>query len=560
MLLALLAVLSVSAATSATTAGAKTATAAAKKKAKKKKTTKKKTTKRATTTTAKKSQRIIGSPTGDTATTLKARPTDYDPNAELNVTYAAPPSSLDPAKNSGEYFTNQLYDRLTYASDDLQIQPMLATSWRYPDAHTLEMTLRSDVTFEDGTKFDAAAVKANIVRSQTLAGSILTSVLKGISSVEVVSPSVVRFHLSSGGAELPAVFAGSPGMMISPKVIASGVSLDTGPHGGGSGPWTVDSFTPNDRVVYKQSRMVQDGTYWDKAAGLIKKMTWIYLATSPQRINAVRSGDVDLAQVTGVDTYPAKQLIKSGGYSGRDLTLQTTQVSLYLRSTRPPLDNKTFRQALAYAIDKEALAKGLYNGDCDPAQQFYTSRHWAHSAAVDNMFKFDHDKAQQLIKQSGIFNPTFTIVYVPLYEAPAQAIQGMLGDYGINVKLQPVAGGDLSFRDGQADASISTLSPNGGLDPSTLINQFYLGVFNMLPDPDGSVAKATAAASDPTISQAQAAKLYDGIFQKIADASVTVNLCNTHQVWFQKGKVANLNDFGLTFGGRVDPRYLYVKK
>jgi peptide/nickel transport system substrate-binding protein len=305
---------------------------------------------------------------------------------------------------------------------------------------------------------------------------------------------------------------------------------------------------------------VVDGTYWDKAAGLLKKMTWIYLPTAPQRMNAVRSGDVDLAQVTGVDTYPASQLIKTGEYKGRAITLQTTQLSLMLRATRPPLDNKTFRQAISYAIDKQALSKGLYNGDCDPVQQFYTSRHWAHSATVDTMFRYDHDKAQQMVKQSGLFNPTFTVVYGPLYEAPAQALQGMLGDYGINVKLQPVAGGDLSFRDGQADAFVSTVSPNGGLEPSTLVNQYYIGIYNLLPDSDGAVAKAAAAASDPTISQAQAAKLYDGIWQKAADAAVVIPLCNTHQVWFQKGKVANLNDLGLTFSGRVDPRYLYVKK
>ncbi|MBW8825723.1 MAG: hypothetical protein JF603_05145 [Acidobacteria bacterium] len=497
---------------------------------------------------------------GDDSTKGASNSKDVDPNGELTVAYAAPPTSLDPVKNSGEYFTNQLYDRLTYANDKLQVKPMLARSWRYPDPHTLEMTLRDDVTFEDGTKFDAAAVKANIVRSQTLPGSLLTSVLKGISSVEAVSPTVVRFHLSEGGAELPAVFTGSAGMMISPKVIASGVSLDNGPHGGGSGPYTVVSFSPNDRVVYKQSKTVLDGTYWDKDAGRLKKMTWLYLATSPQRINAVRSGDVDLAQVTGVDTTPAKRLIKSGAYQGREVTLQTTQLSLMLRSTRPPLDNKDLRQAIAYAIDKKALSNGLYNGDCEPAQQFYTAKHWAHSATVDTMFRYDHDKAQQLVTQSGLSNPTFTLVYGPLYEAPAQALQSMLGGYGIKMKLQPVSGIDLSFRDGRADANLGTVSPNGGLEPSTLINQFYLGVYKLLPDADGSIAKAAADAADPTLTQAQAAKLYDGIWQKAADAAVIIPLCNTHQVWLQKGKVANLKDFGLTFSGRVDPRYLYVEK
>jgi peptide/nickel transport system substrate-binding protein len=558
-LAALLAVLSISVAT--TPVGAKTSTAVAKKKTTKKVAKKKTTKKRVTTTTAKKVERQLSAPAAGTQTAPKGRPADVNPDGELTVAYAAPPSSLDPARNSLTVFTYPLYDRLTQIDDSLQVRPMLATGWSFPNKSTFEMTLRDDVTFEDGSKFDAASVKATIERSKTLVGSLLAPQLRGITSVEVVSPTKVRFNLNAGGAELPSLFSGAAGEMMSTKVAQSGQPVDISTKGGGSGPYTVDTFSPNDRIVLKQSKTVTDGRYWDKRAGLLKKFTWVYLATSPQRINAVRSGDIDMGQVTGVDTAPAQQLIDSGqGYSGRHVTLQLTQVSLQIHQDVGIMSNKAFRVALQHAVDKSALVKGLYSGNCDAASQFYTKTHWAHSNAVDGKYDYDRDKAQKMIKDTGIFNPSFTLQYGPIYQAPAEAVAGMLGDYGINVKLKAVAQSDVSFRDGADEASLGALSVSG-VDPAEYVTKYLnpTGTFKFMKD-DGKMAADAALASDPTTSQAQAAKIYDSIFQRAADQAVIVHLCNTHQVWLQKGKVASLGEMPGTWSGLVDIRGLYVKK
>jgi peptide/nickel transport system substrate-binding protein len=519
----------------------------------------KKTTKKATTATTVKTVRQIEAPVGSTPVTLKPRPTDFDPNGTLSLSHAAAPVSLDPDKNCLELWCYPIYDRLTTIDDKTIVQPMLATGWTFPNKGTMDMTLRNDVTFEDGTKFDATAVKANIERSKTVSGSLTAPLLRGISSVEAMSPTVVRFHLAYGGAELPALFAKKPGMMKSPKVLASGVSLDISTRGGGSGPYTVDSLTSGSKVVYKQSKMVLDGTYWDKAAGLLKELSWTYIPTAPQRINAVRSGDIDLAVATGVDTAGAKQLIARGDIKGRDASLQFQVLSLEMRQTRPPFDNLRFRQALEYAVDKAAFSSGLYSGDCNPATQFFTKSHWSYSPNVEGRYKYSRDVAEKMIKDSGIFNPTFTVQVDAGLTAPAQALQGILGDYGINMKIAAQVPGDTSFRDGQQDAIISVM---GALDPATAVSTFYLpsGIWKLYNDADGSLAAAAAAAADPTISQAAATKLYDGIWQKVADQAVAVHLCNTHHVWIHTGKVANLQDLGFTFDGQVDPRYLYVRK
>ena len=93
----------------------------------------------------------------------------YDKNADLTFAYAAGPNGLDPVRPGFLYtFMALIYDRLTQINDNLEVKPMLAESWEFAkDGSTLEFKLRSDATFTDGTKIDAAAVKANLDRARS---------------------------------------------------------------------------------------------------------------------------------------------------------------------------------------------------------------------------------------------------------------------------------------------------------------------------------------------------------------------------------------------------------
>ncbi len=532
--------------------------AAAKKPAKKsakKKTTKKKTTKKVIT-------RVIDSPSSSTAAGGKARPANVDPDGTLAIGFAAAANSLDPIARPTPLTTylSPLYDRLTNIDANLNVQPMLATSWRFPDRSTMELTLRTNATFEDGTKFDAAAVKANIERDKQ-PSSGLFSQLSGVSSVEVVRPDLVRFHLSSGGTELPGLLATQAGMMMSPKVIASGVKLDNGTHGAGSGPYTVSSFVPGDKITYKQSSLVTSGSYWDKGAGLLKQMSIQYIVQNIQRINAVRSGDLDLGFVTGSDVATAAKAIKDGTVQGITVDVPLTEAVFQMRQTRPPFDNLQFRQAMEYGINKELFNQAIYEGQCAPSNIFWTPSHWSYSKSADSIYHFDHDKAQQLVKQSGIFNPTFTMGYSAIFAQQAQVIQGMLGDYGINVKLELLPTGDTRFQTGQLDALYGAATAPG-VDPLGYIKAFYLGTsgLGLYNDADASVTKALAQASDPSTPQVTAKALYDTIYTKLANQAVQVDLCHIRQAYVHAGKVANISDVGFKFSGLPDFRYLYVKK
>ena len=117
----------------------------------------------------------------------------------LRVGLQDDPDTLDPATGgtyTGRIVFAALCDKLVDINDKLEIVPQLATEWSWNDSNTeLTLKLRQGVTFHDGTPFDAAAVKANIERMQTLKESKRHSELSPIKTVEVVDPTTVVLKL-----------------------------------------------------------------------------------------------------------------------------------------------------------------------------------------------------------------------------------------------------------------------------------------------------------------------------------------------------------------------------
>src|SRR3954463_2377767 len=111
-----------------------------------------------------------------------------------------------------------LCDKLVDISPELDIVPQLATEWQWTDGNKgLVMKLRQGVTFHDGEKFDAAAVKFNIERHLNLPGSNRKTEISAVKAVEIVDDHTVKLVLSAPFAPLLAQLSDRAGMMISPK-------------------------------------------------------------------------------------------------------------------------------------------------------------------------------------------------------------------------------------------------------------------------------------------------------------------------------------------------------
>src|ERR671919_229259 len=139
----------------------------------------------------------------------------------LRIGLAEDPDVLDPTRARtfvGRIVFAGLCDKLFDLDEKLNIVPQLATSHQWSaDNKSLEIKLRQGVTFHDGEKMDAQAVKYNLERHKNMKGSNRRGELAEMSSVEVVDPSTVRINLSAPFAPLLAVLTDRSGMMMSPK-------------------------------------------------------------------------------------------------------------------------------------------------------------------------------------------------------------------------------------------------------------------------------------------------------------------------------------------------------
>src|SRR3954452_6664343 len=143
------------------------------------------------------------------------------PAATLKVGIQDDPDALDPALSgtyTGRFIFAALCDKLVDISPDLKIVPQLAESWEWAaDGKSITFSLRKNVTFHDGTAFDAAAVKFNIERMKTMPDSKRKAELAPIATVEVLAADKVKLNLSEPFVPLLANLSDRAGMMVSPK-------------------------------------------------------------------------------------------------------------------------------------------------------------------------------------------------------------------------------------------------------------------------------------------------------------------------------------------------------
>src|SRR5215468_8588884 len=152
----------------------------------------------------------------------------------LRFGLAEDPDILDPTLARtfvGRIVFAALCDKLFDIDEKLNIVPQLATSYQWSaDNKALTIKIRQGVTFHDGEKLDAAAVKFNIERHKTMQGSNRKGELAPVSSVDVVDPSTVRLNLTGPFAPLLAVLTDRAGMMVSPKAAkAAGDKFSSNP-------------------------------------------------------------------------------------------------------------------------------------------------------------------------------------------------------------------------------------------------------------------------------------------------------------------------------------------
>ncbi|MBC5766480.1 ABC transporter substrate-binding protein [Ramlibacter albus] len=394
----------------------------------------------------------------------------------LRVGLAEDPDALDPSLARtfvGRIVFSALCDKLVDIDEKLNIVPQLATSWQWsPDNKQLTMKLRPGVTFHDGEKFDAAAVKYNIERHKTIAGSNRRGELLPVTTVDVVDPMTVRMNLSAPFSPLLTVLADRAGMMVSPKA-AQANPTNFGARPVCSGPFKFAERVAQDRIVLEKF-----ADYWDKGRIHFDKITYLPIIDATVRLANLRSGQLDLIErMAPSDVASVKKDAKLGmskitelGYQG--ITINTAKSD---KAKQNPLGRDArVREAFELSLDREGIVKVAMDGEADVGNQWVppTNSFYAKNVPIP---KRNVARAKQLLKEAGVPNPSFTLMTPTTSDAQriAQVVQAMAKEAGFDVKIQSTEfATSLNLAD-KGDYEAYVLAWSGRADPDGNLFSFY---------------------------------------------------------------------------------------
>ena len=394
----------------------------------------------------------------------------------LRVGLAEDPDVLDPSLARsfvGRVVFTALCDKLFDIDEKLAIQPQLATAYEWSaDSKTLTLKLRAGVTFHDGEKFDAAAVKFNIERHKTLPGSNRRGELAPVASVDVVDASPVKLNLSAPFSPLLAQLAARAGMLVSPTAAqAAGDKFGVKPVC--SGPFKFVERVAQDRIVLERNP-----TYWNKDAIHFDKIVYTPIPDATVRLANLKSGQLDFIErvaSSDIAKLQADKKLKTSriteiGYQGITINIGKSDKA----KANPLGRDARVREAFELSLDRQGLAQVVMDNEATVGNQWVapTNAYYAKNVPVP---KRDIARAKALLKEAGVPNPSFTLVAPTTSDAQrlALVVQAMTREAGFDVKIQAAEfATSLNMAD-KGDYEAYILAWSGRADPDGNLFSFH---------------------------------------------------------------------------------------
>jgi peptide/nickel transport system substrate-binding protein len=356
---------------------------------------------------------------------------------ELKIAIGIEPDTLDPAAQTTTLVANlvsHMYENLVRVEDPMgDIKPQLAERWEVSsDGLTYTFFLRKNVKFHDGASFDANAVKATFDR---LLNPKTRSPQRGvvghtlIEEVKVVDQYTVTFKLKQPFAPFLRGLASTHSAIVSPLALQKyGTDLIEVP--AGTGPFKFVSWKRGESLVLERF-----DDYWGEKA-TVKRVVIRFMPEAGTREAALLAGDVDVAVLP-----PASDLPKLTADPAVKVYTPPTQriIFIALNTQWGPLKDARVRQALNYAVDKQAIVEKVVFGLATPAvaplPEFLIKN------TRIGFYEYNPQKAKQLLAEAGYPNGfKMTIIHpVGRYiqdKQIAEAVQSYLRDVGVEVELK----------------------------------------------------------------------------------------------------------------------------
>jgi peptide/nickel transport system substrate-binding protein len=365
--------------------------------------------------------------------------------------------------------TTRNYARATFNSltnVDLKgnVVPELAESWELVDPSIWEFKLRNGVKFHDGTNLDAAAVKFSMERiiNPDTKSLLRADLVPSVASVEAVDPLTVHFQMTTPDVTLPARLSTRTGFIVSPTAVNKW-GPDFGTHPVGTGPFELVEWVKDDHLSLKRF----DG-YWDKdemgvQLPYLDTLTFKPISDATVMFTALRAGQLDLIEtilpsdMAKVKSEPNLVAVEGPG----------PDFVMWLNNTKPPFDNKALRQAVAWAVDRDAIQKALFFDTGQPGTYLTRPGTWAYDPS-GNFYTRDLAKAKAALADGGQPNGfKFELISYNLTSdvQVAQAVKAQLADVGLDMSITPLESSAAIARRNGAEYEAATGTTEIGADP-----------------------------------------------------------------------------------------------
>jgi glutathione transport system substrate-binding protein len=323
------------------------------------------------------------------------------------------------------------YQGLYGFDKDMKMIPVLAESYDVSkDGLVYTVKLKKGIKFHDGTDFKADAVKVNFDRVTNPDNKLKRyGLYSNIAKTEVVDDYTARITLKTPFSAFINNLAHPSGVMISPAALKQYGSKDIAFHPVGTGPFKFVEWKATDYL-----KVAKNENYWKKGLPKVDSITWKPVIDSNTRGAVMQTGE---AQFTYPVPYELADTLKAKPELEVEAAPSIVLRYLSMNTQQKPFDNPKVRQAIAYAINKDAVAKVAFNGYAAPAEGVVPFG--VEYSVKLGPWPYDVAKAKQLMTEAGYPNGFETELWSAynhtIAQKVTQVLQQQLQQIGIKTKI-----------------------------------------------------------------------------------------------------------------------------
>ena len=420
----------------------------------------------------------------------------------VTATIALPGVQVETLNPYG-HSTTQIYPTWKHVIEPLiewnwtkkRVVPILAESWSNPDPNTWVFKLKKGIKFHDGSEFTSADVVHSFTRIQKDPDSKQASSIAHVTAIEAVDPLTVRLRTKNPDAAL--LFRLGQRFITNKAAYERLGAAAADKLALGTGPYKLKDWVRGQWFVVEKN----PGYVHSDHKPTVDELVFRNIAESEVAITSLLNKEVDV-----ISNVPPESAARVTGGARIESARTINIMFLGMHSSVPEFRNKLVRQAVNYAIDRNALTKNVLRGYAYPMDAPVGPDQYGYSRELRPKYNHDPARAKKLLAQAGYSNGFDVDFLVPLgqynkVKDVAEAIGGMLGAVGIRAKLrtQDQDSGFAAIQNGKVGMYI--FGRGSVVDPSEYLHQYFrTGVTKRLefsnPEVDAALT-AEQASFDP---------------------------------------------------------------